>query len=263
MRLLNVEQAVDGDDAPICLGGRGAAPPVLWWPNRLPTDVERQSEGKAMCTSAQGRRALWARRLSYTLSLWCKLVRFLDYPQIELSNNLAENSMRPVVLAGRTGSMLAARKRAPRVAAILTVVESCRRLGIRLREYLASVLPGLANMSIQRIQSCTSAAWAAFPLLSSASFGPQNRVAQLLLEALARIPVPAAVNQFMPKLISNVLREVAALRLCRQELPIYGNRAFEVPIDFAVVKLQIAAERLRGTRLPRTDLTRQTPIPLH
>jgi Transposase IS66 family len=34
----------------------------------------------------------------YALTLWRKLTRFLEYPQLELSNNLAENSMRPVAL---------------------------------------------------------------------------------------------------------------------------------------------------------------------
>ena len=34
----------------------------------------------------------------YTLALWKKLTRFLEYPELELSNNLAENSMRPVAL---------------------------------------------------------------------------------------------------------------------------------------------------------------------
>ena len=32
----------------------------------------------------------------YTLALWAKLTRFLQYPELELSNNLAENSMRPI-----------------------------------------------------------------------------------------------------------------------------------------------------------------------
>src|SRR5262249_45002857 len=36
--------------------------------------------------------------VNYALSQWSKLIRFLEYPQIELSNNLAENSMRPLVL---------------------------------------------------------------------------------------------------------------------------------------------------------------------
>jgi len=34
----------------------------------------------------------------YTLTLWEKLTRFLEHPELELSNNLAENSMRPVAL---------------------------------------------------------------------------------------------------------------------------------------------------------------------
>jgi transposase len=98
---------------------------------------------------------------SYTLSLWHKLVRFLEYPEIELSNNLAENSMRPVVVGRKNWIHVGSEQAGPKVAAILSVVESCRRLGIPLREYLGSVLPGLANLSIQRIHSCTPAAWAA------------------------------------------------------------------------------------------------------
>ena len=36
--------------------------------------------------------------IAYTLGLWDKLTRFLEYPELELSTNLAENSMRPVAL---------------------------------------------------------------------------------------------------------------------------------------------------------------------
>jgi transposase len=36
--------------------------------------------------------------IAYTLGLWKRLTRFLDYPELELSNNLAENSMRGVAL---------------------------------------------------------------------------------------------------------------------------------------------------------------------
>ncbi len=34
----------------------------------------------------------------YGLALWKKLSRFLECPELELSTNLAENSMRPVAL---------------------------------------------------------------------------------------------------------------------------------------------------------------------
>jgi transposase len=34
-----------------------------------------------------------AKGCNYTLTLWGRLTRFLDYPQLELSNNLAENAI--------------------------------------------------------------------------------------------------------------------------------------------------------------------------
>ena len=49
----------------------------------------------------------------------------------------------------------------PKVAAILSIVESCRRMKIPVREYLGAVLPGLADVSIQRLAELTPAAWAA------------------------------------------------------------------------------------------------------
>ena len=39
----------------------------------------------------------------------------------------------------------------PRVAAIISIVETCRRLSLPLRDYLGSVLPGLANFPINRV----------------------------------------------------------------------------------------------------------------
>jgi len=41
-----------------------------------------------------------------------------------------------------------------------TVVETCRRLKIPVRDYLGSVLPGLGDFPISRIAELTPAAWA-------------------------------------------------------------------------------------------------------
>jgi len=98
---------------------------------------------------------------NYTLSLWRKLTRFLEYPELELSNNLAENSMRPVALGRKNWIHVGSQQAGPKVAAILSIVESCRRLKIPIREYLASVLPGLADISIPRLAGLTPSAWAA------------------------------------------------------------------------------------------------------
>lgn len=100
-----------------------------------------------------------AKACNYTLTLWGKLARFLDHPELELSNNLAENSMRPVALGRKNWIHIGSGQAGPKIAAILSVVESCRRLKVPVREYLAAVLPGLANVLIQRLSSLTPVAW--------------------------------------------------------------------------------------------------------
>jgi hypothetical protein len=90
-----------------------------------------------------------------------ELTRFLEYPELELSNNLAENSMRPVALGRRNWIHIGSEEAGPRVAAIVSVVETCRRLKIPIRDYLCSILPGLANFPINRIAELTPAAWLA------------------------------------------------------------------------------------------------------
>ena len=92
-----------------------------------------------------------AKACDYTLTLWSRLSRFLEYPEVELSNNLAENAMRPVALGRKNWIHLGSKEAGPRVAAIISIVETCRRLNLRVRHYLGSVLPGLANFPINRV----------------------------------------------------------------------------------------------------------------
>ena len=101
-----------------------------------------------------------AKACNYTLTMWQKLTRFLEYPELELSNNLAENSMRPVALGRRNWIHIGSAQAGPKIAAILSVVESCRRLKFPVRDYLAAVLPGLADCPIQRLSELTPAAMA-------------------------------------------------------------------------------------------------------
>lgn len=98
---------------------------------------------------------------AYTVKLWKKLTCFLEHPQLELSNNLAENSMRGVALGRKNWIHIGSQQAGPRVAAILSVVESCRRLRIPVRDYLADILPGLADKTIQQVAGLTPTAWAA------------------------------------------------------------------------------------------------------
>jgi transposase len=102
-----------------------------------------------------------AKACRYTLALWHKLTRFLDYPELELSNNRAENSMRPVALGRKNWIHIGSAKAGAKVAAILSVAESCRRMKLSTRDYLGAVLPGLADLTIQCVAGLTPSAWAA------------------------------------------------------------------------------------------------------
>ena len=95
----------------------------------------------------------------YALTLWKKLIRFLEYPELELSTNLAENSMRPVALGRKNWIHIGSPQAGPKVAAILSVVESCRRLKLPVRDYLAAILPGIADRPILRLSEFTPAKW--------------------------------------------------------------------------------------------------------
>ena len=112
------------------------------------------AQAEALPASALGKAA------RYTLALWPKLVRFLDYPELELSNNLAENSMRPLVLGRKNWIHLGSQQAGPKITAILSIVETCRRLKIPIRDYLAGILPGLADRPLQHMKQITPAAWA-------------------------------------------------------------------------------------------------------
>jgi transposase len=99
--------------------------------------------------------------VAYVLGQWPRLEIFLQHPEVELSNNLAENSMRGVAIGRKNWIHIGSPTAGPRIAAILSVTESCRRLGVPIREYLAAILPGLADVRIQKLANLTPAAWAA------------------------------------------------------------------------------------------------------
>jgi transposase len=128
-----------------------SAPPLV---ETIRGEVEA-ARNASLPSSALGKAA------NYTLLQWRKLTRFLEHAELELSNNLAENSMRPVALGRKNWIHVGSQQAGPKVAAILSIVETCRRIKIPIRGYLAAVLPGIADVSIHRLADLTPAAWAA------------------------------------------------------------------------------------------------------
>ena len=51
----------------------------------------------------------------------------------------------------------------PSIGVIFSVVETCRRLDMPIRNYLANTLPDLRNLSIQTLVELTAATYATHP----------------------------------------------------------------------------------------------------
>lgn len=96
--------------------------------------------------------------INYTLKRLVELTLFLEHPVIELSTNWAENSTRPIAIRRRNWLHLGSKEAGPKIAAIFSIIESCRKLDLPIRKYLADVLPGLADRSIQELTGLTPAA---------------------------------------------------------------------------------------------------------
>ena len=128
--------------------------------HRAPCQLEQlradllEIQKKALPKSTAGQAA------NYTLSLWSKLTLFLKHPELELSNNLAENSMRPIAIGRKNWLHLGSKQAGPKIAAIFSVVESCRRRGIDPLAYLRDVLTRLPKMLNSEVVSITPEAWA-------------------------------------------------------------------------------------------------------
>ncbi len=67
--------------------------------------------------------------------------------------------MRPVALGRKNWLHVGSVKSGPKVAAILSVVESCRRLDTPVKDYLLAILPGLQPQEAIGDQSTHPANW--------------------------------------------------------------------------------------------------------
>ena len=67
--------------------------------------------------------------------------------------------MRPAALGRKNWIHVGSVEAGPKVAAILSAVESCRRMGISVRQYLLSVLPGMGDRKVSEVADLTPSAW--------------------------------------------------------------------------------------------------------
>lgn len=102
-----------------------------------------------------------AKACDYALGQWSRLEVYLTDGEVEIDNNWCEGAIRPVALGRRNWLHLGDQSAGPKLAAIISLVETCRRLDINLREYLGDILPRLGNWPISRVAELTPTAWKA------------------------------------------------------------------------------------------------------
>lgn len=131
----------------------------------------RQSKSKPIMESLQKRlldvrqQALLDSKLAkacdYALGQWSRMELYLQHGDVEIDNNWCEGAMRPIALGRKNWLHLGDESAGPKVAAIASVVETCRRLDIPLRTYLSDILPKLGDFPVNRVRELTPSAWKA------------------------------------------------------------------------------------------------------
>ena len=81
----------------------------------------------------------------YALGQWESMEHYLENGQIDIDNNACERSIRPVAIGRKNWIHLGSEEAGPKVAGIISILESCLRLEIRPRDYLKEVLPKVAD----------------------------------------------------------------------------------------------------------------------
>ena len=102
-----------------------------------------------------------AQACDYALGQWSRLEEYLSDGQLECDNNWCEGSIRPLALGRKNWLHVGSPEAGPKIAAIASIVETCRRLDINLRDYLLDILPKLGPWPINRVGQLTPTAWKA------------------------------------------------------------------------------------------------------
>src|SRR5437773_9362621 len=69
--------------------------------------------------------------------------------------------MRPVTLGRKNWLHVGSAKAGPKVAALFSIVESCRRLGVPVKDYMLDVLPGMDRRKLSEMAQLTPSRWSA------------------------------------------------------------------------------------------------------
>ena len=108
-----------------------------WMKEQLPEVLPKSAIGKA---------------LTYTLTLWKRLVRYTENGKWEIDNNLIENSIRPVALGRKNYMFAGSHEAAQQAAMIYSFLGTCKITNVEPFAWLKKVLTLIPDYSIQKLE---------------------------------------------------------------------------------------------------------------
>ena len=97
--------------------------------------------------------------LGYFYALIPYLKNYLKYPFARLDNNVAERSIRPIAIGRKNWLFFGSPKGGEAGSVILSLVQTCRGLGINPREYLEDILRRLMSHNAQKLYELLPDQW--------------------------------------------------------------------------------------------------------
>lgn len=97
--------------------------------------------------------------ISYALSMWSRLERYLEDGRYEIDNNLVENSIRPIAVGRKNYLFAGSHDAAQRAAVIYSLIATCKKNDVDPSEWLIDVLSRIQNHPINKIDELLPANW--------------------------------------------------------------------------------------------------------
>ena len=92
-----------------------------------------------------------ARAIRYARSRWTELTRYLDDGRLEISNNAAENQIRPLKLGAKNWLFAGSDTGGIRAAAFYTIIRTAVLNGVELEAYLTDIIARIGSQPINRL----------------------------------------------------------------------------------------------------------------
>lgn len=107
--------------------------------------------------------------ITYAINHWATLSRILDHGEVEWTNNLVENIIRPTAIGKKNYLFFGAEEAGQRNAIVYTLIANCRLHQVEPYEYLKDILTRLPSATNQQLAELTPKNWKAARQKAAAS----------------------------------------------------------------------------------------------